>query len=280
MESNDQIEVSPFVYRGLENILDGEYESALSDFDKSLELDGEDVMVLAYKARLLNKMDRDSEALDVWERVLGLQPKWEYAQLNKASSLVNMGKNEQALLAYMLIAGDDPFGPFAELSIMNQAFVYYNLGKYEHAVEACELVKESGKFDNDPRFWNLWVDSLGPTDAGIDKLGRVIKEGLKIFPKDTGLTKSMCIYLNWQGKFKESLSLCNKVLDDDSSDVNIWLYKALSLAELGDADGAYDAFFVAISIDRTNLKENQREEISKEFLKLNDERFQKLIDKD
>lgn len=279
IESSERIEVSSFVYSGLENILEENYEAALSDFNKALESDDEKIIVLAYKARLLNKMDRNSEALEIWETILKLDPDWDYAQLNKASSLVNMGENKMGILALVQIVANDPFGRYAVLAIMNQAIAEYNLENYEQAVKACELVKESGEFDNVLRLWHTWVHSLYPIeDYDLVKFEQVIQEGLKHFPDDLELTKSLCICLNWQNKFRESLTLCDKVLDEDPADVTTWLYKAQNLAELCDADKAYEAFFVAISIDRSNLKENQKEGLSKSFLKLNDDRFQKLID--
>ncbi len=283
MEPNEQIEVSPFVYSGLENILEENYEAALSDFDKSLELDGEDSIVLAYKARLLNKMDRNSEELEIWEKILKLKPDWKYAQMNKASSLMNIGENDQAISSYVKIAADDPKSPYYAHSVMNQAIAYHNLERYELAAEACELVEKLRKFDNDPQFWQTWADSLIPIvedETNYLKLEDIIQEGLRNCPEDLRLTKSLCLALNWQKKFRESLTLCDKVLDKDPSDVATWLYKAYNLAELGDADKAYEAFFVAISIDRSDLKEGEREHPSEPFLKLNDDRFQKLIDRD
>jgi len=279
MESNEQIEVSPFVFSGLENILEEDYELALSDFDKSLETEGENVLVLAYKARLLNKMDRDSEAVNIWKRVLELEPHWDYAQLNKASSLANIGEYKLAIFEYIKLA-TNPDGRYAVLAILNQAIADYNLEDYESSVKACELVKESGEFDNEIRFWHTWIHSLYPLeDYDPVKFEQVIQEGLKHFPDDVELTSALCIVLNWQEKFKESLSLCEKVLSKDPTDVTTWLYKAQNLVKMKDLDKAYESLLIAISIDDGNLKDNIRENPLSVFLNLNDKRFEELINR-
>ena len=278
VEQNEQIEVNQLVYEGLENILDEEYQSALSKFDRSLELDGDQIMTLSYKARLLNKLDKDVEALEVWKKVLELDPDWTYAKMNKASSLVNMGKNELAILELNDIIAKDPTHLDAKLALMNKLFAEYNLEHFEEAIESCKKLKESGTFDNEIRFWHIWAELMWTLDSRGAEWEQIIREGLQHFPDDLELMCVLCGCLYFQKRFKESIVCCDKVLKIDTSNVSTWLYKAESLAELGESDKAYEVLLVALSIDRENLKEILKED-PKPFSKLNDDRFEKLINR-
>jgi len=270
--SEKDFEATNSKYEGLESILDEDYETALKRFDKALKLDDQDALALAYKARTLNHMERDAEALEVWNKILELDPDSYYAKVNQVTSLIEMGEYKQAHYRQIELFAHYPNDPPV---VFNMALIHYNLEEFEQAENICKMIKESGVLDNELRFWTLWSDTMYALSKE-QEWEKIIHEGMEHFPNNSKLTDALGACLCFQKKFEESLIVLDKALTMDSTNTATWLYKATSLAELGREDQAYEALLVAVSIDRSNLKETIRDD--KCFTKFNNSKFKKLLE--
>jgi tetratricopeptide (TPR) repeat protein len=94
-------------------IYDGDYETALSMVDKTLEIEPDDTRALVLKGDILFCLNRDLEALQYFNRALKADPNCAEAYISKASVLDILGKQRDALecckRAYILITRQNEF---------------------------------------------------------------------------------------------------------------------------------------------------------------------------
>ncbi len=94
-------------------IYDGDYETALSMVDKTLEIDADDTRALVLRGDILFCLNRDLEALQSFNRALKLNPLCTEAYISKASVLDILGKPREALeccnRAFLLITRQNEY---------------------------------------------------------------------------------------------------------------------------------------------------------------------------
>jgi tetratricopeptide (TPR) repeat protein len=74
----------------------GRYEEALQAYDRALELNPDDSIVLNNKGLELDKLGRCEEALQAYDRALELNPDYYDAWHNKGVALHKLGQYEEA----------------------------------------------------------------------------------------------------------------------------------------------------------------------------------------
>ena len=94
-------------------IYDGDYETALSMVDKTLEIEPHDTRALVLKGDILFCMNRDLEALQCFNKALKLNALCAEAYISKASVLDILGKHREALeccnRAFLLITRQNEY---------------------------------------------------------------------------------------------------------------------------------------------------------------------------
>lgn len=94
-------------------IYDGDYETALSMVDKTLEIEADDTRALVLRGDILFCLNRDLEALQSFNQALKLNPLCTEAYISKASVLDILGKPRESLeccnRAFLLITRQNEY---------------------------------------------------------------------------------------------------------------------------------------------------------------------------
>jgi len=93
---------------GVNKIQFGEYEQALTYFDKILELDPENVKALMNKASVLISLKKHSDAICYFDKVLEIEPKNVDALYNKATVLSYIKEYDEAFSYFDRVLEIDP----------------------------------------------------------------------------------------------------------------------------------------------------------------------------
>jgi tetratricopeptide (TPR) repeat protein len=77
-----------------------QYESALTNLDKALELNSNSTEAWTYKGRASLMLDRYEDALKYCDKALALNPDYDDALANKGTTLYALGKHDKAIYCY------------------------------------------------------------------------------------------------------------------------------------------------------------------------------------
>ena len=119
--------------RGLLYNLLGEYKKAINDYNKAIKLDVDNNFKEAYNNRGLayyNLKDYD-KAIDDYTKAIEIDDKYKIAYLNRGATYDNLGKCEEAIIDFTKAIEIDPSFKNA---YFNRGTTYDNLGKYDKAI--------------------------------------------------------------------------------------------------------------------------------------------------
>ncbi len=77
-----------------------DYDGAVASFQTAMELDGEDLECLNCLAANLSRLGRYADALELFEKIQGMDPDYEPAYCNRIALYTEMGDHEKAELAF------------------------------------------------------------------------------------------------------------------------------------------------------------------------------------
>ncbi|MEO1685637.1 MAG: tetratricopeptide repeat protein, partial [Cyanobacteria bacterium J06631_12] len=118
-------------WRGEVYRLDSDYESALADFDSTIEIDGEYAWAIAHRGETYRLMKRYEEALTDFNRAIELDPKYKWAITNRGVTYQSMKRYEEALADFNSAVELDPEYKWA---ITNRGVTYQSMKRYEEAL--------------------------------------------------------------------------------------------------------------------------------------------------
>lgn len=116
-------------------IYEGDYESALSMVDKTLEMEPQDVRALVLRGDILYCLNRDQEALETFNAALVVDPDSVEALISRAGVLDVLGKYREALdCCNRAFTQIQPYQKFLLPSLYDQTIVLLlRLKKYRQA---------------------------------------------------------------------------------------------------------------------------------------------------
>jgi tetratricopeptide (TPR) repeat protein len=114
--------------------LNGDYEQAITSYDKALELDRSNVTILINRGLALNNLGRFNEAINSFDKAIQLNSSaaesWNL-WMNKGMALANMGKPDDALSCFKKATQINPQDP---KGWNNMGVVLREQGKYQDAL--------------------------------------------------------------------------------------------------------------------------------------------------
>jgi tetratricopeptide (TPR) repeat protein len=191
----------------------GSYTLALQDIDEYLGVNSSDTWAWSFKANLLIKMKRYSEAVDSFDQLIRLDGSNAQAYNDRALILSGgMRQNDEALnsleTALKINPNDANFW-------FNKGMVLENMKSYAEALEAY------GK-----------ATALNPSlDRAWYRQGWLLAA---------------------QGSYKESLPLLDRAIELNSQNADAWNARGLVLMELNSTDEAQSCFEKATALQPTN----------------------------
>ena len=136
------------------------YEEALADFNRAIDLDPEDPWVIVSRGETYRSMDRYEEALADFNRAIDLDPEWAWAIASRGQTYRSMGQYEEALADFNRAIDLDPEWAWA---IAERGETYRLMGRYEEA-----LADFNRAIDLDPEY--AWaIASRGQTYRSMDR---------------------------------------------------------------------------------------------------------------
>lgn len=113
----------------------GNYDAALHDFNRVIELAPDDPDAWYNRGLTLRRLGRTGEALNDYDRVLELDPGYTKAYINRGSLFGEIGQLKAAVADFTRAIDADPSNA---TSWFNRALGWYSLGNYTRAVEDLE----------------------------------------------------------------------------------------------------------------------------------------------
>ena len=231
-------------------------------------------LFLVFKAMALDRLNRDSEALECVEKAIKLDKKSPLSWDIKGDLLHDFGKYEEALAAYENSIKNSDEDELSE-SLLDKAEILSHLKRDK---DALKIINQALELDpENPIGWDMKSDTL--SDLGrYDEALQAAEKGLSFDEEHVDLLIDMGSVLIKLGKNEEALSYFNKGIQFDSSDELLWYNKACVLSILDRKDEALDALTVAIALDPDNILKLKKE---KDFGNIkNTERFIHLANQD
>lgn len=144
--------------RGLSLYELDEYEEALEEFGKGLEINPQDANIWGYKGAALYRLGRYEEALEALDKSLGINPKNAKIWSFKGSTLYMLDRSEEALKTFDKALQKNP--NILE-AWFNKGTILFELGKYKQSLSAVENVLRINTKD---------VNALNLKSSILDKL--------------------------------------------------------------------------------------------------------------
>ena len=129
-EEDRQLLEKQFFKTGNDLFHQGKYTDAITYYDKALELNSTDTIVLYNKALALENLGRVNEAITYYDKVLAINPNDTYSLNNKGLALDGLGKHDEAITYYDKILAINPYDADA---LYNKGFALEELGKKSDA---------------------------------------------------------------------------------------------------------------------------------------------------
>jgi len=254
---------------------------------KGAQLEEALVQALFVKAGQAQHTGRREEALELYDKLLGLSPKMKEAWNNKGLILYGLWRYEEAAAAFDKALELDPryweslfnmANTLAELGRTEEAIEYYNralsvnpkekmtwfakatrlctLERYEEAIPACNKVLEL-----DPKevsIWNLKGMALMVTGRTEEAVA-CFDEALRLAPNNKESLNDRAKALSDLGRHHEALESIDRALKLQPDDSSIWYNKGNLLMDMEDYLEAAVAFDMALSMDpkRANAWNNK-----------------------
>jgi tetratricopeptide (TPR) repeat protein len=172
--SRNELESKVLILKGNEHYDKKEYEEAIKNYDKAIELDPKYSDPWNNKGISLAILGKDEEAIECFDKALAIDPNYVLAWNNKGNALTNLGKYNEAIECYdkaIQIKPDDAMGWYNKGNVLGKL-----LGKYNEAIECFD--KALAIDPNSPDAWNnkgISLRILGKSEEAIECYDKVLR---------------------------------------------------------------------------------------------------------
>ena len=187
MKINDKNYINKLIDEGEALSMSGQYKEALEIFNKALEIDPENMVVLSNKGFVLLELGNYQEALDFFNKVLEIDPKDIDVLSSKGKALSMSGQYKEALEIFDEILEIDPKN---ECVLKNKSLALFKLGK-DNTNQQVALTESNETylfFDTEttglPRDWNAPVSDSDNWPRIVQISWVIYKNGAKISSSD------------------------------------------------------------------------------------------------
>jgi tetratricopeptide (TPR) repeat protein len=194
-----------FFYRAIAYFERGDYEKALEDLDKFLELNPDHASAWDNRGVTLERLGRYEEALGSYDKAIELNPTHANAWYNRGVTLESLGRHEEALSSYDKAIELNPTDASAW---NNRGVTLERLGRYEEALSSYDKAIELNPTDADALNGYAWI--LIDKDIDIDEGVERVKKALVLSPDDPNYEDTLAWGLYKRGRYKEALELLQK----------------------------------------------------------------------
>ncbi len=232
----------------------GKYHEAIEKYNLVLAVNPKYMPALYNMGLALFNLDKFREAKEMFDRVLEIDPKYINALSNNLVILGNLDRQQEILDISDKILKINP----KHLRALNsKGFAMFRLGKYQEALEfldaALKIDPEYLLSVNNKKLV-LCVkkaESLISSNANQEAL-EILNYILKIDPENTYAVSNKGYVLNQLCKFQEAIEVFDKLIKNDSENILALISKGHSLNGLGKYQEALRFFDKVLEIDPRN----------------------------
>lgn len=191
-------------------------------------------------------------ALSLFEKVLQLNPNDDLAWYNRGNALSQLGQNEEALSSFEQVL---QFNPNDDLAWYNRAKALFYLEQYEEAIVSFEKVLQINP--NDYLTWNNRGVALGLLGKYEEALSS-FEQTLQLNPDQEIAWNNQGVALSDMGKYKEAIASFEKVLQLNPNNDLAWYNKACCYALQDEIELAVESLQHAITLNPEDNRERAR----------------------
>jgi tetratricopeptide (TPR) repeat protein len=260
------------------------YQKAVEEFAKALELDPAYSQAALYLGRAYNALFDEANAEKYFRRAIAIDPDYLDAHSSFGGMLLDIGNTDEAIRQFTTVLNHEPDNAFA---LTNLSECYRMKGLYPDSIEAAqkaikrapqyaephlwlaESLRLSGKFDASKTEYNNYLQ-LSNFQSGVGGqlnyfvMGYLVGMGKRKRAAQQDIWKDMhstayfglCDCERKLGSLNKAIINCQKALTFDPSDAYTHYALALSFAKQGSQIGSYEMLAAALMHFESMLKIN------------------------
>jgi tetratricopeptide (TPR) repeat protein len=225
----------------------GKMDNALKSYDKALSHNPRAADILDYKGNLLLQMKDNQAASDCFKEALDLNPSYKWAMHHQGMALFNLGSYDEAIIVLKKVLDLDPHFYNAWIRIGD---CYSQQGKTADALNAYEQAIGLDAKNKDA--YLACVQTLKKTEEWEQVL-LWIDRALAVDPTEPSLAYDMADALGKLSYYKESQTICQKILTEDPQNYD-WQLLLNGVSRLEKAQGTLiERIFSNASVPRESF---------------------------
>ena len=225
----------------------GRYEEALTGINQCITNDTANYQYLFLKGKALENLYRYDEAIAVQQKALRLNPGSTEALSALATLYLLSGQPVTSAQLYEQLAANEPL---VNRWKMNWATALQTAGKYRDALELWQTVVQTDST-------NWWVyKNMGDCHYRIDSLIYAVdcyRKSLSIYPYNKNLYGQLTRILVLLGQDVEAITIGNKAVTIDSTNVEAWKNMGVAWYRMGIADSSLFHLNKTLALGDTSL---------------------------
>jgi serine/threonine protein kinase len=218
-------------------------DDALNIFDRSIESNPKSAHAWYCKGVTLGKLSRQVEELDAYEMALAIDPDYRDAWYNKGNVLFYLRRYDEAVLAWGCTIAADPDYVSAWF---NKGIALAILNRFPEAIQAYE-----GTLAIDPKHGGAWCNK-GIALAMLSRNPEAItayEMAIKIDPRLRDAWSGKGVALANLDRYAEAIPAYEKALSIAPAYLDAWCNKGVALGRVNRHEEAVSAFEAALAID-------------------------------
>lgn len=235
-----------YVNRGHIYFMIGDMESAITDFDKAIDLDNGNPIAFGNRGQAYLRLDKYEQALLDLEKALDLDPHNTFYYHLKGDIYEELNQFDKAIISYTQAIEIDQYD---EYSYIYRANLWFKVKNYDNALADVNKYIEMDPIEENGFILRaeIYTELERYLDAEADY--RNIIENVNFEYKDAYYNLGL-LYLKHLKKYKEAVKCFKKVIDLDPFDLDAYINRGNSYLELGDFDKASSDFKKVISLTK------------------------------
>jgi len=248
----------------------GRHEEAIEEYNKAIELNPNDPMDHNNKGNALGELGRHEEAIDEFDKAIELDPSDPDYHNNKGNALLKLGRHEDAIEEYNKAIELNPNNPGYH---NNKGNALGELGRHEEAIEEFDKAIELNP--NNPDYHNnkgIALSKRGRHEEAIEEYNKAIE----LNPNDPFYHNKKGIALSKQGRHEEALEKYNKAIELNPNNPDYHNNKGVALYKLQRYQEAIKEDDKAIELDPNDPDYHYNKGIALVFLGRHEEALEEF----
>ncbi len=228
--------------RGNECYLAGDFEGAISSYDKVLNTKPDLPEIWIIRGIAFDHLGRYEDAIASFDKVLDIKPDYHTAWLIRGDSLHNLGRDEEAVASFDKALDINP----DYQTWYNRGISLHNLGRNEEAVASFDKALDI-ESDSHAAWHNrgISLDNLGRHEDAMASLDKALD--IKSDLHEAWFNRG--ILLHNLDQYEDAMASLDKALDINPDYYAAWHSRGISLHDLGRYEEAITSFDKALDIN-------------------------------